>query len=73
MSGLGHTGPRSNYVSYGPTLQALTGYTQLMADADGTPAGYGYSYADMSGGYTGALAALVALMASTTHRPRTVR
>jgi crotonobetainyl-CoA:carnitine CoA-transferase CaiB-like acyl-CoA transferase len=61
MSGLGHTGPNSSYVSYGPTLQALTGYTHLMAEADGTPAGYGYSYADMCGGYTGALAALVAL------------
>jgi crotonobetainyl-CoA:carnitine CoA-transferase CaiB-like acyl-CoA transferase len=67
MSGLGHTGPRSSYVSYGPTLQALTGYTQLMAEADGTPAGYGYSYADMCGGYSGALAALVALW----HRRRT--
>src|SRR5208337_1930393 len=41
MSGLGHTGPRSNYVSYGPTLQALAGYTMLMADGDGEPAGYG--------------------------------
>jgi crotonobetainyl-CoA:carnitine CoA-transferase CaiB-like acyl-CoA transferase len=61
MSGLGHTGPRSSYVSYGPTLQALSGYTMLMAEADGTPAGYGYSYADMCGGYTGALAALIAL------------
>lgn len=61
MSGLGHTGPLSSYVSYGPTLQALTGYTLLMAERDGTPAGYGYSYADMCGGYTGALAALVAL------------
>lgn len=61
MSGLGHTGPRSSYVSYGPTLQALGGYTRLMTDADGEPAGYGYSYADMSGGYTGALAALIAL------------
>src|SRR5215470_10308806 len=61
MSGLGHTGPRSSYVSYGPTLQALTGYTQLMAEPDGTPAGYGYSYADMVGGYTGALAVLIAL------------
>src|ERR1700684_4386810 len=40
MSGLGHTGTNSSYVSYGPTLQALTGYTQLMAEADGTPAGY---------------------------------
>jgi crotonobetainyl-CoA:carnitine CoA-transferase CaiB-like acyl-CoA transferase len=69
MSGLGHTGPRASYVSYGPTLQALTGYTQLMAEPDGTPAGYGYSYADMVGGYTGALAALVALW----HRRRTGR
>ncbi len=67
MSGLGHTGPRSSYVSYGPTLQALGGYTRLMADADGEPAGYGYSYADMSGGYTGALAALIALW----HKRRT--
>jgi crotonobetainyl-CoA:carnitine CoA-transferase CaiB-like acyl-CoA transferase len=69
MSGLGHTGPRSNYVSYGPTLQALAGYTSLMADDNGEPAGYGYSYADMSGGYTGALAALIALW----HRRRTGR
>src|ERR1035437_3492388 len=61
MSGLGHTGPRSSYVSYGPTLQALTGFTMLMAEPDGTPAGYGYSYADTCGGYTGALAALIAI------------
>ena len=61
MSGLGHTGPLSSYVSYGPTLQALAGYTQMMADANGEPVGYGYSYADMAGGYTGALAALIAL------------
>lgn len=61
MSGFGHTGPRSNFVSYGPTLQALTGYTRLMTDVDGKPAGYGYSYSDMAGGFTGALAALAAL------------
>ncbi len=67
MSGLGHTGPRCNYVSYGPTLQALAGFTRMMADERGEPAGYGYSYADMAGGYTGALAALIALW----HRKRT--
>lgn len=67
MSGLGHTGPRSNYVSYGPTLQALSGYTLLMTEGGGEPAGFGYSYADMAGGYTGALAALIALW----HRRRT--
>jgi crotonobetainyl-CoA:carnitine CoA-transferase CaiB-like acyl-CoA transferase len=67
MSGLGHTGPRASYVSYGPTLQALGGFTHLMAEATGEPAGYGYSYADMAGGYTGALAALIALY----HKRRT--
>ena len=69
MSGLGHTGPRCNYVSYGPTLHALAGFTRLMTDARGEPAGYGYSYADMAGGYSGALAALIALW----HRKRTGR
>jgi crotonobetainyl-CoA:carnitine CoA-transferase CaiB-like acyl-CoA transferase len=69
MSGLGHTGPRSSYVSYGPTLQALAGFTRMMSDARGEPVGYGYSYADMAGGYSGALAALIALW----HRKRTGR
>ncbi|MGH7915705.1 MAG: CaiB/BaiF CoA transferase family protein [Candidatus Binataceae bacterium] len=69
MSGLGHTGPRCNYVSYGPTLQGLAGFTRMMADARGEPAGYGYSYADMAAGYSGALAALIALW----HRKRTGR
>jgi crotonobetainyl-CoA:carnitine CoA-transferase CaiB-like acyl-CoA transferase len=61
MSGLGHSGPRASYVSYGPTLQALSGFTRLMAEENGEPGGYGYSYADMAGGYMGALAALIAL------------
>jgi crotonobetainyl-CoA:carnitine CoA-transferase CaiB-like acyl-CoA transferase len=61
MSGFGHTGPHKDYVSYGPTLQALSGYTLLMRHKDKEPAGWGYSYADMSGGYSGALAVLMAL------------
>ena len=60
MSGLAYRAA-INYVSYGPTLHALAGFTRLMADARGEPAGYGYSYADMAGGYSGALAALIAL------------
>jgi len=67
MSGFGHSGPRAHHVSYGPTLQALSGFTMQMADAQGRPAGFGYSYADMAGGYWGALAALIALW----HRRRT--
>lgn len=61
MSGFGHTGPQKDYVSYGPTLQALSGYTVLMRHEDKEPAGWGYSYADMAGGYSGALAVLMAL------------
>lgn len=61
MSGFGHTGPHKDYVSYGPTLQAMSGYTLLMRHEGKEPAGWGYSYADMSGGYSGALAVLMAL------------
>lgn len=67
MSGFGHSGPHKDYVSYGPTLQALSGYTLLMRHVSKEPAGWGYSYADMSGGYSGALAVLMALW----HRRRT--
>jgi benzylsuccinate CoA-transferase BbsF subunit len=69
MTGFGLTGPERDYVSYGPTLQALTGYTLLMADPGGPPAGFGYSYSDLAGGNLGALAVLAALW----HRRRTGR
>src|SRR5437588_153764 len=39
MTGFGLTGPDRDHVSYGPTLQALTGYTLLMAEPGGRPAG----------------------------------
>jgi crotonobetainyl-CoA:carnitine CoA-transferase CaiB-like acyl-CoA transferase len=61
MSGFGHTGPYRDYVSYGPTLQALSGYTLLMRHAGSEPAGWGFSYSDMAAGYSGALAVLMAL------------
>jgi crotonobetainyl-CoA:carnitine CoA-transferase CaiB-like acyl-CoA transferase len=67
MSGFGLTGPHRDYVSYGPTLQALSGFTLLMREEDGEPAGWGYSYADMAGGHAAALAVLAALH----HRART--
>jgi crotonobetainyl-CoA:carnitine CoA-transferase CaiB-like acyl-CoA transferase len=67
MSGFGHTGPHKDYVSYGPTLQALSGYTYAMRHPGREPAGWGFSYSDMVGGCTAALAALIALR----HRART--
>jgi crotonobetainyl-CoA:carnitine CoA-transferase CaiB-like acyl-CoA transferase len=67
MSGLGHTGPWRDHVSYGPTLQALSGMTYLMGFPGRPPQGFGYSYADHAGGFTGAIAVLAAL----EHRDRT--
>src|SRR5256884_6873931 len=60
MTGFGLTGPDRDHVSYGPTLQAITGYTLLMAEPGGPPAGFGYSYSDLAGGNLGALAVLAA-------------
>jgi crotonobetainyl-CoA:carnitine CoA-transferase CaiB-like acyl-CoA transferase len=67
LTGYGLTGPDRDKVSYGPTLQALTGYTLLMAEPGGPPAGFGYSYSDLAAGNLGALAVLAALW----HRRRT--
>jgi crotonobetainyl-CoA:carnitine CoA-transferase CaiB-like acyl-CoA transferase len=67
MSGFGHTGPQRDFVSYGPTLQALAGFPLQMRLPGEEPAGWGYSYADMAGGYMAALAAVAALW----HRQRT--
>jgi len=69
MTGFGLTGPDRDHVSYGPTLQALTGYTLLMAEPGGPPAGFGYSYSDLAGGNLGALAVLAAIW----HRRQTGR
>jgi benzylsuccinate CoA-transferase BbsF subunit len=69
MTGFGLSGPNRDHVSYGPTLQAITGYTLLMAGPGEPPAGFGYSYSDLAGGNLGALAVLAALW----HRRRTGR
>ena len=69
MTGFGLDGPYRDQVSYGPTLQALTGYTLLMAEPGAPPAGFGYSYSDLAGGNLGALAVLAGLW----HRRRTGR
>ena len=67
MSGLGRTGVWKDYVSYGQTLQAWSGFTYLSGFPDTDPCGPASAYSDAVGGMAGAQALLMALM----HRART--
>ncbi len=69
MSGFGRTGPWKDRVSYGQTLQAWSGFTQLTGFPDTDPSGPASAYSDAVGGMAGAQAVLLALM----HRARTGR
>ena len=61
VSGFGHSGRYSAMDTWGPTAQAFNGLTFMSGLPDGEPAGWGWSYMDVVGGYTACLAALVAL------------
>ncbi|HEX5940423.1 MAG TPA: CoA transferase, partial [Dehalococcoidia bacterium] len=61
ISGMGASGPWKDYVSFGPTAQALTGFSRLTAFPDEDPAGFGYSYSDHMAGTVAATAVLAAL------------
>ena len=67
MSGFGRTGPWKDRVSYGQTLQALSGFTMLTGFPDTDPSGPASAYSDAVAGMTGAQAVLLALI----HRTRT--
>lgn len=69
ISGYGHRGRDGDYVTWGPTAQAVSGLTYMSGLPGLPPAGWGYSYLDHSAGYYGALAILFALY----HRARTGR
>ena len=69
MSGLGRTGPWKDRVSYGQTLQAWSGFTELTGFPDADPSGPASAYSDAVGGMAGAQAVLLALI----HRSRTGR
>ena len=69
MSGLGRTGPWKDRVSYGQTLQAWSGFTELTGFPDTDPSGPASAYSDAVGGMAGAQAVLLALL----HRSRTGR
>ena len=60
-SGWGKEGPYANYLTYGPTAQAITGLTDQSGLPNREPAGWGFSYMDHSGAYYVGLATLLAL------------
>ena len=67
MSGFGRTGPWKDRVSYGQTLQAWSGFTQLTGFPDADPSGPASAYSDAVGGMAGAQAVMLALI----HRAKT--
>ncbi|MBI2165699.1 MAG: CoA transferase [Chloroflexi bacterium] len=67
MAGLGQTGPYREYISFGPTLQALSGMSVLVGFPDRDPVGIGNSYPD----HTAAVHAVIAVLAALDSRERT--
>jgi len=65
--GFGHNGPYSEFKTWGPIVQAMSGLTFTSGLPDQPPAGWGYSYMDHTGGIYMALGILLALI----HRERT--
>jgi crotonobetainyl-CoA:carnitine CoA-transferase CaiB-like acyl-CoA transferase len=63
ITGMGKSGTYKNYLSVGPTAQALSGLTQMSGLPEPMPpAGWGYSYLNHSTGYYGAILVLAAIL-----------
>jgi len=67
MGGMGQDGPWKDFVTYAPTIHALTGLTYLTNPPGEHTLGYGFSLTDHLSGLAGSLAALQAI----EHRDRT--
>ncbi|HJN93017.1 MAG TPA: CoA transferase [Dehalococcoidia bacterium] len=61
MSGMGEGGPWSNFVTYAPTIHALSGLTAATGVPGREDIGIGFSYNDHQSGLHGAVAILAAL------------
>jgi crotonobetainyl-CoA:carnitine CoA-transferase CaiB-like acyl-CoA transferase len=66
ISGFGHSGRDSSYITWGPTAAAISGLAEMSGLPGQPPAGWGFSYLDHVAGYYAALAVLMALY----HRDR---
>jgi crotonobetainyl-CoA:carnitine CoA-transferase CaiB-like acyl-CoA transferase len=67
MCGFGHSGPNSEYRSYGPVVQAVSGLSQISGLPGREPSGWGLSYMDNQAAYFNSAALLTAIY----HRQRT--
>jgi crotonobetainyl-CoA:carnitine CoA-transferase CaiB-like acyl-CoA transferase len=67
MSGYGHSGPHTEYRSYGPVVQAVSGLSHISGLPGAPPSGWGLSYMDNQAAYFNSAALLMALY----HRNRT--
>lgn len=67
MSGMGDDGPWSEFVTYAPTIHALSGLTSLTGVPGREDIGLGFSYNDHQAGLHGAFAILAALTARHRH------
>lgn len=61
-SGFGHTGDWKGYRSFGPTAAAQSGLSLASGLPAHPPAGWGYSYLDVMGGWMGGLALMQGLL-----------
>jgi crotonobetainyl-CoA:carnitine CoA-transferase CaiB-like acyl-CoA transferase len=61
-SGFGHEGSLSHFRTYGPIVQAESGLTFTSGLPGKMPAGWGYSYMDVTGGWCGGLGLLMGLL-----------
>ncbi len=63
LPGFGGTGPESGYLSFGNTIEGMSGLTSLMGYADGPPTMMSNALGDPISGLNGTLAVLAALAA----------
>jgi crotonobetainyl-CoA:carnitine CoA-transferase CaiB-like acyl-CoA transferase len=61
-SGFGHSGDWKGYRSFGPTAQAQSGISLASGLPGKPPAGWGFSYLDVMGGWMGGLALIQGLL-----------